>query len=65
VTDKEYRDLVYLLVKFQLGSDEKAEWWMNTKNTLLGNMVPLKLIQIGRGKKLVRFVVTLMGETWR
>ena len=64
VTYQEYIDLVYLLVKFQLGA-KKAELWMETENPLLGNMVPLRMIQIGRGKKVVKLVVGLIGENWR
>lgn len=39
-----------------------TDLWFKTKNPLLGGVSPDKMIQIGRLKKLTKFVVLTLGE---
>jgi len=44
---------------------EKASIWLNTKNPKLGMMSPTHMINIGRGPKVLAFVITAIDENHR
>ena len=54
----------YDLVKDILDDSEKAMIWMNTPNPLLGQLVPLNMILIGRGHKLLAFIKNAKDENF-
>ncbi len=35
---------------------EKVDLWMNTRNPLLGNQIPIEMVLIGRHEKLLDFI---------
>ena len=55
--DKNYQlnECLDLLRKF-FGDDDRPHFWMNTPNPDLGGVVPLHLIAIGRGHKVLAFI---------
>lgn len=42
--------------------ESKVELWLQTSNPLLGNQVPLQMLYIGRGGKLIKFITSQMEE---
>lgn len=52
---------VELLTK-HFGNTPKALEWMNTDNPMLGNQVPMEMIVIGRGHKLLKFIKNSLEE---
>ena len=60
--DKDIEECYILVAKFFGGSPEKAQIWFNTSNPLLGDIEPLKLIMLGREKKLLQFIRNAMIE---
>lgn len=47
------------------GSKEKADLWLNTENSLLGNQEPIEMVFKGRTEKLNKFIKNQLGENGR
>ena len=54
----------YELVKDILGDTEKAMIWMNTKNPLLGQLIPMNIIMMFRCHKLLKFIQNCKDENF-
>lgn len=52
----DFKEIYQLLLVFFKGNAKKAALWMTTPNPLFGNLVPTKLIQTGRGNKVLKVV---------
>ncbi len=44
-----------LILHCILQDEKKVDAWLKTKNPFFGNIAPLKLFQIGKGKKVYEF----------
>lgn len=49
--------VVELLMQHFEGDEAKVAIWLDTKNPLLGGVKPLDMIAVGRGHKLVAFIL--------
>lgn len=64
MVDDELTICIDLLKGFFKDEPEKVNIWMTTPNPLLGNVVPMDMIDRGRGHKLIQFIKNcLEGET--
>lgn len=41
---------------------DKTYAWLKTKNPLLGDLSPLDLIKLGKGRKILKFVINCIDE---
>lgn len=53
------KGIIAILKKFFYGDDAKIEWWLNTRNPLLGDLTPMRMIETGRAPKLLHVM-----ESW-
>ena len=54
-----------LVTGFFEGDYEKAKLWFDAPNSLLGGMKPNDMIELGREKKLLKFIKTCLAENER
>lgn len=54
--------IYFLVLDFFNGNEEKAFVWFDTENPLLGNITPIEMINIGRIKRLRKFIETSLRE---
>lgn len=61
--DNDYMGLeAFRLVYEFFGNVEKAKLWMSAENPLLGGIAPMKMVQLGRGWRLVEWIKTAIAE---
>ncbi len=60
---EEYREIRNLVAEHMKWDMQKADYWMATKNPLLGDSDPISMLVRGRGKKLKSFVEALIHES--
>ena len=58
---QEWTEAMRLVSDF-FGDSAKAVKWMGAKNPLLGDQIPIEMIAIGRGEKLLKFIKTSLEE---
>ncbi len=55
VVDKDLIEII-LLIHCIFNCEKKTLFWLKTKNLHFGYIAPLKLIQLGKTKKVIQFV---------
>jgi hypothetical protein len=58
----EFYKLYALITTFFKGNALKANLWFQTRNPHLGNISPLEMIQMGRFRKLEKFILYSLEE---
>jgi hypothetical protein len=44
---------------------KKVAQWLETKNPMFGNIAPLRLMQVGRSRKVLEFIMQANHERWK
>lgn len=52
--------IIELLMEYFEGDEAMVILWLETKNPLLGGVVPLDMIKVGRGHNLVAFITSCL-----
>lgn len=54
--DKDYTTLIWKYLTNYFKDLEKVDYWLNTVNPLLGNISPIEMMALGKGKKVFRMI---------
>lgn len=55
-------EISFLVQRHFKHNKKKSDKWMNESNPLLGNVSPVEMIQAGRAKKLLKFIINQIEE---
>jgi hypothetical protein len=58
----EWRELQALIVPFFYGDVRKFESWMMIGNPMLGGVMPIEMLFLGRGEKLIKITKELLSQ---
>ncbi len=56
VINEEFIDIISRILKIFKGDIKETKLWLTTGNLFFGGIVPLKLIVMGRGRKIIDFI---------
>lgn len=59
---QDYQIVFKKILKFFKGHRAKATDWMLCENVNLGGLSPVQMLEVGRGKKLLKWVVSAINE---
>lgn len=60
-SDTQYLEIVVNL-HAAFNDFKKMKFWLETKNPNFGNIAPIKLIALGRGHKVLNFIINALDE---
>lgn len=58
----QYQSAINLCMRYFNNDTERVELWMRTENPYLGEQTPIFMVQIGRGKKLLKMMKSALEE---